>query len=293
MVVATLIGTAGSASSVGTRPPRADAATATLIAVGDLAKCGSITTDSLVAAMISQTSGTIAVLGDNAYNEGSAANYRDCFDPLYKSMKSRIKPVPGNHEYDTDHSAKGYFGYFRTSAGSAIPKWYSYDLGSWHVIALNSSCEYIGGCGPGSAQEKWLRADLKAHPAMCVLAYWHHPLFSSGRHGSNPRAKALFQALYEAHADVVLSGHDHTYERFAVINPSGKADSHGIRQFVVGTGGNQLYPKGTSVANSQVFNNSAYGALKLTLGSGTYAWEFLKAGSTGSNHDSGSAKCHT
>jgi hypothetical protein len=203
-----------------------------------------------------------------------------------------MKPAPGNHEYNTV-GASGYYEYFGAAAGDPDKGYYAYDLGPWRMYALNSNCASIGGCGAGSAQEQWLRADLAANPRECVGAYWHHPLFSSGEHGSSTNTQALFQALYDYNADLVLVGHDHDYERFAPQTAAGVADpARGIREFVVGTGGRSHYPLLFGfVANSQAANADTFGLLKLTLWATGYSWQFLpEAGKTFT--DSGSASCH-
>ncbi len=260
-----------------------------VLAVGDIADCGR-TTDDEVAALLIQTPGIVVTLGDNAYPKGSTADYRDCFDPPFGPLTSRMKPAPGNHDYDF-YAGVPYFDYFGAVAGDRAQGWYSYDVGSWHIVALNSNCAHVGGCEAGSPQEQWLRADLAAHPAVCTLAYWHHPVFSSGQHGSNTKAAGLFQALYDFHADVVLNGHDHIYERFAPQDPAGVADPiRGIREFVVGTGGQGLYRFGTIKANSEVRDNTRFGALKLTLMPTGYDWEFLPS-TGGTAVDSGAGTC--
>ena len=158
--------------------------------------------------------------------------------------KSRTKPAPGNHEYNTS-GATGYYGYFGAAAGDPKQGYYSYDLGSWHIVVLNSNCSQVGGCGAGSPQETWLRQDLAAHPTSCTLAYWHHPRFSFGEHGNDTATQALWQALYDNGAEIVLSGHDHNYQRWSPQTPSGTTDAtRGIREFVVGTGGKSHYALG-------------------------------------------------
>ena len=197
-------------------------------------------------------------------------------------------PSAGNHEYNTA-GATGYYGYFGTAAGDPAKGYYSYDLGDWHIVVLNSNISFID----ASAQLTWLSADLSASTKSCTLAYWHHPRFSSGSgHGNNAAMQPFWDALYAADADVVLNGHDHDYERFAPQTPTGVADSQrGIREFVVGTGGRALYALGTLRANSQMFNASTFGVLKLTLSAGTYSWQFIPvAGQTFT--DSGTASCH-
>jgi len=233
----------------------------------------------------------VLTLGDNQYDNNVYADYLKSFDPSWGRVKALIHPAIGNHEYLTSGAA-GYFQYFGSAAGAVGKGYYSFDIGAWHLIALNSNCSQVGGCSAGSPQEQWLRADLAAHPTACTLAYWHHPLFSSGEHGPNPSVKPLVQALYDAGAEIILSGHDHDYERFAPQTPAGAADPvHGIRQFVVGTGGKNHYGFGTPLANSEVRNDTTYGVLKLTLHPNGYDWQFVpQAGGTFT--DAGSTACH-
>jgi Big-like domain-containing protein/calcineurin-like phosphoesterase family protein len=246
--------------------------------------------------LVGESGAEVLALGDNQYENGALANYQQSFDPAWGRVKSRIHPVPGNHEYGTENAA-GYFDYFNGAgnltgpAGERGKGYYSFEVGSWHVIALNSSCSAVGGCGVGSPQEQWLRADLAAHPSACTLAYWHHPLFSSGPHGNSAFMGPIWQALYDAGADVVLSGHDHEYERFAPQSASGAADPvRGIREFVVGTGGRSHYTLGTPQPNSAVRSDDTFGVLKLTLRDNGYDWRFLpEAGRTFT--DSGSDVC--
>jgi acid phosphatase type 7 len=214
----------------------------------------------------------------------------------YKSERSPGRPMPGNHEYDT-RGAAGYFHYFGRAAGDPGKGYYSYDLGEWHIVALNSNCkeEEVGGCEASSQQVRWLKADLAANKDQrCTLAYMHHPRFSSGKeHGNIHYVKPLWEALYEAGADVVLSGHEHNYERFAPQTPAGRADpQRGIREFVVGTGGGKgHYPISEPIAISEVHNDETYGVLKLTLRPKSYEWRFVpEEGETFT--DSGSARCH-
>ena len=186
--------------------------------------------------------------------------------PSGAPFKARTRPSPGNHEYETP-GASGYFNYFGAAAGDPNKGYYSYDLGSWHVISLNSNCSSVpGGCAAGSPQEQWLREDLAAHSNTCTLAYWHHPRFSSGIHGDEASVAPFWDALYQAGADVVLNGHDHNYERFAPQNPSGQADpTQGIREFVVGTGGAELRKIVGIKPNSETQIADMNGIMKMTL----------------------------
>ncbi|MGH2416500.1 MAG: metallophosphoesterase family protein, partial [Microcystaceae cyanobacterium] len=225
------------------------------------------------------------------YPAGALSDFNTSYDPTWGRVKEIAHPVVGNHEYGTS-GASGYFSYLGTAAGDPKKGYYSYDVGRWHLIALNSNCQEVGGCGVGSPQEKWLKADLAAHPAKCTLAYWHHPRFSSALHGNNRAYDAFWQDLYAAGAEIVLNGHDHDYERFASQTPSATADSkRGIREFVVGTGGKSLYPFLQVQPNSEVRDNETYGVLKLTLHSNGYSWQFMPVkGKTFT--DSGRGVCH-
>jgi hypothetical protein len=272
---------AGGALTVNAR-----ATSAVFVGAGDIAACGS-SADEATATLLDGISGTVFTAGDNAYESGTASEYTNCYAPSWGRHKTRTRPVPGNHEYAT-LGASGYFGYFGSIAGDPAKGYYSYDLGPWHIIALNSNFAM----NAGSPQEQWLRADLAANSTMCTLAYWHHPRFSSGPHGSAPFSQPLWQALYDFGADVVIVGHDHTYERFAPQTPTGTVDmSRGVRQFVVGTGGAGLYAWATIAANSEVRNNTTKGVLKLTLRTDRYEWQFVPVAGS-SFTDSGSASCH-
>jgi len=232
----------------------------------------------------------VLALGDIQYEVGAGAAFEASYDASWGRVKPVTRPVPGNHEYHTAGAA-GYFEYFGAGAGDPTKGYYSYELGNWHVVALNSNCEAIGGCGAGSAQERWLRADLAAHPSRCTLAYWHHPRYSSGRHGSDSSYVAFWQALVDADADLVLVGHDHDYERFAPQDAGGRRDlERGIREFVVGTGGKNLRPFTRVSPNSEARDATSLGLLELTLGANAYEWRFRAA--VGSFTDSGSASCH-
>ena len=230
-------------------------------------------------------------LGDLQYQDGDLASFQAVYDQTWGRFKAISRPAVGNHEYGT-RGAAGYFSYFGAVAGDPAKGWYSYNLGSWHLVALNSQCSHIGGCGPGSPQERWLRADLAAHPAACTLAYWHEPRFSSGHHGDKPELAAFWRALHEAGAEIVLNGHDHNYERFAPQDPQGILDgSHGIRQFVVGTGGANHRQFETVRPNSEVRNADAFGVLVLKLGVERYEWRFVPEPGKEFT-DAGTGECH-
>jgi Glycosyl hydrolase family 99/Calcineurin-like phosphoesterase/Glycosyltransferase WbsX len=263
-----------------------------LIGAGDIADCREPSSET--ATLIQQAArrnSTIAVMaiGDTAYESGTAEEFARCYEPTWGAFKDMTHPAVGNHEYET-RGAAGYFGYFGAAAGNPDGGYYSYDLGAWHIVVLNSNCEDVG-CEVGSPQEVWLRQDLAENSAFCTLAYWHHPLFSSGEHGDNPEVFALWQALEEAGAELVISGHDHNYERFAPQTSEGIADIEaGIVQFVVGTGGKDLRDVGNPKANSEVVGRDVYGVLELALHSDSYDWQFVP---TADNfRDSGSGQCH-
>jgi hypothetical protein len=225
-------------------------------------------------------------LGDHQYPSGALADFNAYYDPTWGRVKAKTYPAPGNHEYQTSGAA-GYFSYFGDRAGPSGRGYYSFDVGSWHLISLNSEISTAA----GSAQETWLQADLADSSQRCMLAYWHKPLFSSGPHGNDPSVKPLWDALYAAGAEVVLAGHDHDYERFAPQTPSGSADAtRGIREFVVGTGGKEHYSISSTKPNSQVHNTDTFGVLRLTLHPDSYDWKFLpEAGKTFT--DSGTGSC--
>ncbi len=261
-----------------------------LLAAGDIASCTS-DGDEATAALIATMSGMVAALGDNAYEDGSLTDYSTCYVPTWGSFIERTQPTPGNHDYNTPN-AGGYYQYYGALAGDSTQGYYSYDLGSWHIIVVNSNCADVGGCRVGGPQETWLRDDLAKHPAQCTLAYWHHPLFSSGQNGGFTSLVPIWQALYDNGADVVLTAHDHDYERFAPQDANGHLDlKKGLVEFVVGTGGKQLTDVNPIMPNSQVFNNVTYGVLRLELKEGSYSWQFLPVAG-GTFTDSGSQPCH-
>jgi 3',5'-cyclic AMP phosphodiesterase CpdA len=265
---------------------------AVLVGAGDIANCalnggsGAIAT----AALLDKIPGTVFTVGDHAYPAGAMKQFKDCYDPSWGRHKARTRPAPGNHDYLTANG-NAYFEYFGDSAGPNRRGYYSYTLGGWHIVSLDSTIA----ADRGSAQIKWLREDLTDNRAACTLAYWHIPVFSSGPHGSDQRESArmleAWRVLYEFHADVVINGHDHDYERFAPQDPKGKADpQRGIREFVVGTGGGGLYEFKRIRPNSEARANRSYGLLKLTLGATDYSWEFMSAAGE-PFRDSGTSAC--
>jgi hypothetical protein len=231
----------------------------------------------------------VLTLGDNQYEDGSLLKFQQSFAATWGRIGVPLHPAAGNHDFGVP-GARGYFAYFGAAAGEAGRGWYSFDLGGWHLVALNSNCGAIGGCAAGSPQERWLRADLAAHRAGCTLAYWHHPRFSSGPHGDEPATGPLWQALSDAGTDLVLTGHDHLYERFAPLTAAGAPDPAGIREFVVGTGGRSLYPVVRPHAHSEFRLAGTFGVLALDLDAGAYQWRFLAE--TGAILDRGRASCH-
>lgn len=272
-----------------------DGKTFILVGAGDIASCKDPQGARATAKLLEQIPGTIFAAGDLAYERGSATDFRNCYGTTWGEFKARTKPTLGNHEY-ADPEASGYFQYWGEQAGPAGEGYYSFDLGSWHIVALNTNCGApgLGGCAKDSPQEKWLQKDLTEHPDSCVIAFGHHALFSSGvfkSHAVHPELKDLWRDLYAAHAALVLAGHEHSYERFAPQDPDGHADSvNGIREIVVGTGGRSHDPLGFATANSEVRNTDTYGVIKLTLTPGHYAWQFVPEEGK-SFTDSGSGDC--
>jgi acid phosphatase type 7 len=246
------------------RPPGPPPSGKVIVAAGDIADCSS-DGDEATARLVIGIEGTVLTLGDNAYEDGTAQDFSECYEPSWGQFKERTRPAPGNHDYETE-GASAYFDYFGDAAGQPGKGYYSYDLGQWHIVALNSNCEEVG-CGASSPQVRWLEADLAKQARPCTLAYFHYPLYSSGEYRPGiHEVKPLWEALHAADADVVLNGHDHNYQRFAPQDPNGKADpERGLREFVVGTGGRSHYSILGPIANSEVYNDETYGVLKLTL----------------------------
>jgi hypothetical protein len=295
LAVATISTSAQSKSSVvaphAAKSGQAATADPVLVGAGDIADCADLSGAEATAKLLDKIPGTVFTVGDNAYESGTAEQFAKCYDPTWGRHKARTRPSVGNHEFHSS-GATPYFDYFGANAGDPKKGYYSYDLGAWHIIVLNSECADAGGCQTGSPEEQWLKADLQTHSGVCTLAYWHKPLFSSGaKHGNDPEIKPFWLDLYAAHATLILNGHDHDYERFAPQNPDGKADpAHGVREFVVGTGGKNHRPFATPLATSELRNADTFGVLKLTLHTKGYDWEFIpEAGKT--FRDSGSGSC--
>ncbi len=261
---------------------------AVFVGAGDIASCPGAEPFA-TAALLDSIPGNVFTLGDNAYPDGTLAEFQTCYDPTWGRQKARTRPALGNHDYVTPGAA-GYFTYFGAAAGDPATGYYSYDLGAWHIIALNGEIS----TAMGSPQELWLKADLAASNKTCTLAYLHRPRFSAGDHGSNTGMQPLWRDLYDAGAELYLAGHNHDYERFAPQDTSGAADPvRGIREFVVGTGGASAEAWSTPppIANEEVWANPVWGVLKLTLYPNSYTWEFVPvAGETFT--DSGSGTCH-
>ncbi len=261
-----------------------------LVGAGDIANCNNLE-DEETAKLLDNIAGTVFTLGDNAYPDGTENDFNDCYESSWGRHNARTRPALGNHDYDTP-GAFAYFDYFGSRAGEVGKGYYSYDIGNWHIIVLNSECGAVGGCDIMSPQGQWLLADLEVNPRLCTLAYWHKPLYSSDiKHGNNSDMQDFWKLLYQAGADVVLNGHAHSYERYALQDPYGVADQvHGIREFIVGTGGTGLRQFGVIQPNSEIQEQNTFGVLKLTLNASSYDWEFIPiAGQTFT--DTGSSSC--
>ena len=272
-----------------------------ILAAGDIADCGPTRWyDDSTGALLKRMQGTVVPLGDNAYENGTPDEYANCYEPAWGAVKNRTRPVAGNHDYynprpDNVKNADGYYGYFGSAAGDPAKGYYSYTLGSWFVVVLNTGTESNTFIAAGSPQEQWLRAELSSHTQQCTLVMFHHPRFTSilDRPWIRPEVKAFWDASYEYGVDLILNGHDHGYQRFAPQNPDGVADAaFGIRQITNGSGGGEgLYQFGPTVDNLQVRDNTSYGILKVTLRTNSYDWQFVPI--TGQSFtDSGSGTCH-
>jgi hypothetical protein len=257
-----------------------------LVGAGDIASCGSSGAER-TARLLDDIPGTVFTVGDNAYRSETVDNPFPCYDESWGRHKARTRPVPGNHEYEGGYVDE-YFDYFGAAAGNRGKGYYSYDLGAWHIIALNTMIR----AEPSSSQGKWLANDLAKNRQFCTLAYFHHPRFSSGPHHLSARAEQLWDALAAAGVDVIVTGHDHIYERFAPMAPDGSRDERaGVREFVVGTGGYSHYDFARDAANSEVRNNTTYGVIKLTLHKRSYDWQFIPVRGRRFT-DKGSSSCH-
>jgi len=275
-----------------------DATPPVIIAAGDIGDCNR-TSDNATGALLDTISGIVMPLGDNAYVSGTPTEFATCFDPAWGRAKDRMRPVAGNHDYynpGATKNADGYFGYFGAVAGDPAKGYYDFTLGSWLIVVLNTGTEAASYIAAGSPQEQWLRSELASHSQQCTLALMHHPQFSTvtDRPFIRPETTPLWQALYDYGADLVLNGHDHTYQRFKPMRPDGTADAaFGIRQITVGTGGGEgLYGFGPTVPNLEIRNDDTFGVIKLTLKSGGYDWKFMPAPGQGTFTDSGSGTCH-
>ncbi len=297
----------GVAAAIGTSTTVA-AADPVIAAAGDIACApGALVTDTtchqdaVSDLMMEANLAAVLPLGDDQYNCGLASEFA-AYNAGWGRLNTIVHPVPGNHEYgDTSDGgscaaslATDYFNYFGSAAGTPGQDWYSYDQGSWHLVALNSELCVLTGCGPGTDQYDFLSGDLASTTKSCILAYWHHPLFASGTAQDTPSVRPLWDLLYAAHADVVLNGHKHVYERFNLQDPSGNLDTaKGIREFIVGTGGANHGTMGTAQHNTQKRNNDSFGVLELTLHAGSFNWNFVRdTTATGTLTDSGSQSCH-
>ena len=266
--------------------PTPGTGTAVLIGAGDIGMCGELTPPAeLTARLIDRLAGTVFTAGDNAYRAGGRDTFMSCYEPTWGRHRGRTHPVAGNHDYE-DHG-DAYFSYFGETAGSGGSGYYGYNVGPWRIVALNSEVP----SGAGSPQLSWLRQELSTTRSFCTAVIWHRPLFSSGRSGDNPDMREVWRMLYEFNVDVVINGHDHTYERFAPQDPDGRFDpARGIREFVVGTGGAPLYEFSTVRANSEA-RAAAWGVGVFTLSGEGYRWEFVPV-EGGTYRDSGSGACH-
>jgi acid phosphatase type 7 len=254
-----------------------------LLAVGDIAGCPERYQDEVTAELVSELPGTIALLGDVVYQNGTNFEFKNCFDPSWGRVLDRSRPSPGNHEYRTDQAAP-YYKYFGTRAGPSGRGYYTYKLGTWRIYSLNSERNI-------PEQTAWLEAHLAANPSKCILAYWHKPLYTGGRNPNDSTVRPLFDVLNKAGAEVVLNGHNHHYERFAPQDAYGNfMPQGGTREFVIGTGGSQLEEFVTIQPNSLVRYVEGWGVLRMTLSPGSYGWKFLPVLGA-AEADTGSANC--
>jgi hypothetical protein len=255
-----------------------------VLAAGDIAVCGATSTEA-TAKLLDRLPGAVFALGDNVYPTGTAEQFARCYAPTWGRHRDRTNSTPGNHEYEVS-GATPYYNYFGAAAGPAGLGYYSFNLGAWHILSLNSSVS----AQPGSPQYEWARSDLDAQASACTLAFWHHPVFSSGANGNSDHMREIWRLLDAHRAEIVLVGHDHDYERFAPQDADGAAKSDGVREFVVGTGGADLRPVSVVKPNSQIRENQTWGVLKLTLRPTAYSWDFVPIDGQ-SFHDFGTTAC--
>jgi hypothetical protein len=285
-ITATSEGKSGTAAiTVTASPPPPPAGTVVWVGAGDIADCGT-SDDEATAKLLDGIAGTVFTAGDNVYSNGTTTEFAQCYEPTWGRHKARTRPAPGNHDYGTSGAAP-YYAYFGANAGDAGKGYYSYDLGAWHIVSLNSNVS----ASATSAQVTWLKADLAANTKGCVVAYWHHPRFSSGDHGNSTVMQTVWDVLYQNNAELVVQGHDHDYERFAPMTSTGvRDDARGLRSFIVGTGGTGHRSFGTIQPNSEFRDATAFGVIKFELSDASYRWSFLTT--TGTVLDSGSGTCH-
>jgi hypothetical protein len=282
-------------SGAATFEPGSSAATAVLVGAGDIAACDGEGRAALTARLVESQappSAVVFTLGDNAYPSGTPDDFRRCYEPTWGAFRARTRPAAGNHDWKTDGAA-GYREYFGSAAGDAGATWYAYDAGAWRILVLDSECDKVGGCDPASPQGRWLAAELATHPAPCSLAIWHRPRFSSGdRHGSDESVAPLFAAVAAGGVDLVLNGHEHSYERFGRLAADGSPDASGVREIVVGTGGAESYGFATPLPGSQARVAGVPAVLVLELDPGAYRWR-LVGGSDAEVLDAGSDTCRS
>lgn len=275
-------------TSSATQPPTPtstpNAAAVTILAAGDIAECGGDGDEATAALLAARPGLPILTMGDNAYPDGAAQDFANCFGPSWGPHRARIYPSPGNHEYRS-RDANPYFDYFGDRAGTRGLGYYSFDLGAWHVIALNSERDNRA----GGRQLAWLQADLAANTKPCVLAYWHKPRFTAGEYSDLSDGAAFWTTLANAGAEIVLNGHDHNYQRYQPMDANGAPSPNGVREFVVGTGGKDRYGLSAD-PRREAGTDKAWGVLELTLRADGYDWRFLPVAGA-SFADSGSGSC--
>ena len=269
-----------------------------LIAVGDIARCdvlapAAATADLAAAVIDAAGSALVITLGDHAYQSATQQDFEHCYEPTWGRFNAITRPTPGNHDFESNQGEPyyAYFDWYRRNDLARRHGWYGFRFGGWQVLSLNS----MQPMGPGSEQLAWLERELETADARCVLAYWHHPLFSSGRHGINPwdsgeQSAAAWDLLERFDAELIVNAHEHFYERFVPLTSAGEPVSGGIRQFVVGTGGGDLRATVGQRANSARIYNDGYGLLVLVLDEGSYRWSFV--GTDGAIHDESDGEVH-